>query len=99
MTVGKRRMVSLPYVTVYYRIVSYGNLPYLTIRTLRSRFQARPVFAHNSEGFVHRRSILTASCKDKPSTTGATTIPRKTQLWYHENHHSYYDRNYSYNDN
>ena len=34
MTVGKRRMVSLPYVTVYYRIVSYGNLPYLTIRTL-----------------------------------------------------------------
>ena len=26
MTVGKRSLVSLPYVTVLYRIVSYGNL-------------------------------------------------------------------------
>ena len=34
MTIGKRRLVSLPYLTVPYRIVSNGNLPYVTIRTL-----------------------------------------------------------------
>ena len=34
MMIGKRRLVSLPYLTVPYRIVSNGNLLYVIIRTL-----------------------------------------------------------------
>ena len=34
MMVGKWHLVSLPYITIRYRLVSYGNLLYLTIRTL-----------------------------------------------------------------
>ena len=43
MMIGKRRLVSLPYLTVPYRIVLNGNLPYVTIRTLVGVFKVKKV--------------------------------------------------------
>ena len=74
MTIGKRRLVSLPYLTVPYRIVSNGNLPYVTIRTL--------------PGYEYSSTVLGSQNlkeKKKPEYLSDKTKPKRRQpvpLWW-----------------